>query len=51
VQKEVRPTQFFRQSDFNEVDDREDNVDDEALIISPVKPGPGGRQVMEKMDN
>lgn len=48
MQKEVRPTQFFRQSDFNEVDDREDNFDDEA---SPVKPVPGGRQVMEKMDN
>tara|TARA_B110000285_G_scaffold235085_1_gene314714 strand:+ start:968 stop:1333 length:366 start_codon:yes stop_codon:yes gene_type:complete len=48
VQKEVRPTQFFRQSDFNEVDDREDNFDDEA---SPVKPMPEGRHVMEKMDN
>ena len=48
MQKEVRPTQFFRQSDFNEVDDREDNFDDEA---TPVKPGPGGHQVIEQMDN
>ena len=49
----MRPTQFFRQSDFNEVDDRDDNFDDEA---SPVhnnynKPAPESRQVMEKMDN
>lgn len=49
----MRPTQFFRQSDFNEVDDRDDNFDDEA---SPVhnnynKPVPESRQVMEKMDN
>ena len=48
MQKEVRPTQFFRPSGFNEVDDREDNFDDEA---SPVKPAPERRQLMEKLDN
>lgn len=57
MQKEVRPTQFFRPSGFNEVDllndDREDNFDDEA---SPVKPVPERRQVTKrnsiyKLDN